>query len=100
MRIVKNIIKILLGLYVIVISAILIQRGYLGLIGNPENKEIFEFFSGSYVMIRSILLLATGIFGVLYVLITTGKPNSIKTLKREVKALQREHQSKSLTTQS
>lgn len=99
MRIFKNVVKVLLGLYLILISAFLIQRGYIGFIGNPENEDIFNFFSPSYVMIRNILLILTGIFGILYALITLGKPNSIKTLKREVKALQREHQLKSLRRQ-
>ncbi len=99
MRIFKNVLKVILGLYVMLISAFLIQRGYLGLIGNPENEAVFQFFSSSYVLLRSILLMGTGILGVLYVLITTGKPNSIKTLKREIKALKREHQLKSLRRQ-
>lgn len=99
MRVFKNIIKVLMGLYLILISAFLIQRGYIGLIGNPENEAIFNFFSSSYVMVRNILLMATGVFGILYALITLGKPNSIKTLKREIKALQREHQLKSLRRQ-
>ncbi len=99
MRVLKNVLKIILGLYVLIISAFLIHRGYLGLIGNPENEAVFQFFSNSYVLIRSILLMATGILGALYVLITTGKPNSIKTLRREIRALQREHQLKSLRKQ-
>ena len=99
MRVLKNVVKVCMGLYIILISVFLIQRGYTGFIGNPENLEIFNFFSSSYVMIRNILLIATGIFGILYALITLGKPNSIKTLKREIKKLQREHQLKSLRQQ-
>lgn len=99
MRVFKNVLKVLMGLYLILISAFLIQRGYTGLIGNPENEAIFNFFSSSYVLIRNILFIATGAFGILYALITLGKPNSIRTLKREVRALQREHQLKSLRKQ-
>lgn len=99
MRIFKNILKVLMGLYLILISAFLIQRGYTGFIGNPENEAIFNFFSSSYLKVRNVLLMATGGLGILYALITLGKPNSIKTLRREIKALQREHQLKSLRQQ-
>ncbi len=99
MRVLKNIIKIALGIYLLLISAFLIQRGYTGLMGDPNNEEIFDFFSNSYVTIRSILVLTTGVFGVLYSLITMGKPNSIKTLRREIKKLQREHQLKTMRKQ-